>query len=275
MEGTDTLVGGIRVSPNGRYVSVVTLRRQIELWTFNLDSRVFTMINNSGEVWSPTWTIDSDALLFQRLIPEQEAQILLKRLDAGSPAESISIGISGDIHPSSFSHDGKLLLLIDQRGGVNGVLLHHWGESGQPEVVLETMPDDNSAMFAPTSNHFAYVSNETGRNEVFIQNYPSTSRKWQVSRDGGGSPRWSRDGKSLFFLDFKNVMYKVNIETEPNFQVSSPEQLFDTTDVATTILWGAYDVLPNGDFIMVEPAAWEKNPVRIHVVTNWVTELSK
>ena len=70
-------------------------------------------------------------------------------------------------------------------------------------------------------------------------------------------------------------MHRAPIQLDPAFQVSSPERLFDTTTVATTDLWGVYDVLPDGDFVMVEPAEWEKKPVRIHVVTNWVSELGK
>ena len=68
-------------------------------------------------------------------------------------------------------------------------------------------------------------------------------------------------------------MNRARIDTSISFEVSLPEPLFDTAGIATTDLWGAYDVLPDGDFIMVEPAEWEKEVVRIHVVTNWATTL--
>jgi len=82
-------------------------------------------------------------------------------------------------------------------------------------------------------------------------------------------------------IDYHGVKWTIgaerfaSVDTGTNYKISTAEQLFDTTTVATTDLWGAYDVLPDGDFIMVEPADWEKEAVRIHVITNWVTELSK
>ena len=70
-------------------------------------------------------------------------------------------------------------------------------------------------------------------------------------------------------------MNRARINTSTSFEVSLPETLFDTSGIATTDLWGTYDVLPDGDFVMVEPAAWEKQPVRIHIITNWATTLGK
>ena len=88
-------------------------------------------------------------------------------------------------------------------------------------------------------------------------------------------PVWARDGKRLFFLDHMGVMHGATIDTSTSFEVSLPERLFDTAGIATTDLWVPYDVLPDGDFVMVAPAEWERKPVRIHVVTNWATTLGK
>ena len=278
MEGTDAMVGGIRVSPDGLDISLLTMRRHLDLWTFNLARRAVTLVSNTGEMWGPVWRPDGEAFVYQQQIPEQETQIVLKRIDSADPAEPVPIERPGDIVPSSFSLDGRHLLLIHDRdgtGGIEDIVLYHWGKSGPTEVVLGTPADEEAAMFAPDGEHFAYVSNETGRYEVFVRTFPETDRKWQVSLDGGHSPVWARDGKSLFFLDHNAVMHRAPVDSGTNYKISTPQQLFDTTTVATTDLWGAYDVLPDGDFIMVEPADWEKEAVRIHVTTNWVTELSK
>jgi hypothetical protein len=88
-------------------------------------------------------------------------------------------------------------------------------------------------------------------------------------------PGWSRDGKTLYFLDDKGALHAASIETDAEFRSSSPQRLFDAKGIDTTDLWGAYDVLPDGSFVMVEPAEWEKQPSRIHVVVNWVAELPK
>ncbi len=271
MDGVDAMVGGILVSPSGRDVAVVTLRRQIELWSFSMSRQSFTLVNNTGETWGPVWTSDGESLVFQRTVPEQEPKIVQQRADGSGPAEPISIEKLGDANPSSFSPDGSMLFMTRN----DDVILHRWGQTGPPELILGTSADEGDAMFAPDGKHFAYVSNESSRDEVFVRTIPDSGRKWQVSTTGGYAPRWSRDGKTLFFLDDKGVLHASSIETDSVFHSSSPQRLFDTNGIATTDLWGAYDVLPDGSFVMVEPADWEKQPSRIHIVVNWVAELPK
>ncbi len=277
-DGVDALVGGMRVSPDGREVILTTLRRNIDLWSFNLARRSLTLVNNVGESWSPVWTPDGGAIVFGQVIPERPWSMVRKRADGGAPAEPVPVEFDGEAAPNSFSPDGTMLLVtlqdvsIEQRSDVG---LYHWGKPGPVELVLKSSADESDATFAPDGKHFAYTSDETGRHEVFVRALPDTGAKWQISQAGGHAPVWSRDGKQLFFLDDKNVMQAVSVDLSAGLQFSPPRTLFDTAGIATTHLWGTYDVLPDGSFVMVQPAEWEKQAPRIHVVLNWREELNK
>jgi serine/threonine-protein kinase len=278
MDGVDALVGGLLVSPNGRDVAVITLRREVALWAFNLDRRNYTLINNVGESWSPVWTPDGAAMVFKQIVPGKEEVLVRKSSSGGGVGEPLAIQELGNAAPTSFSQDGTMLLMtVDSRSPERreDIMLHRLGHSGPPEIILGTGANESDAMFSPDGKHFAHISNEPGRYEVFVRAFPDTGRKWQISTSGGSSPRWSKDGKRLFFLDGQDFMTAVTIETDNGFSVSPPQRLFDVKTVATTELQGegAYDVLPDGSFVMVQPAEWEKQPARIQVVLNWSAEL--
>ncbi|HEX9815426.1 MAG TPA: hypothetical protein VGB18_00480, partial [Candidatus Thermoplasmatota archaeon] len=271
MDNPDAIVGSIRVSPDGREVLVTTLRRNIDLWSFILARRSLTLVNNVGESWRPEWTPDGQAIVFGQIIPEKPWTVVRKRADGSAAAEPVPIEGPGEFNPNSFSPDGTLLLATLE----NDIVLYRWGQPGPVEVVLGSAADESDAEFAPDGKHFAYVSNETGRYEVFVRTLSDTGTKRQISQAGGHEPAWSRDGKKLFFLDHKSVMYAVSVDLDAGPEFSTPEKLFDTEGIATTDLWGIYDVLPEGGFVMVQPAEWEKQTPRIHVVLNWREELTK
>lgn len=278
MDAADAIVGGLRVSPNGEDILVTTLRRNIDLWSFNIARRSFTLVNNIGETWSALWRPDGQSIVFVQNIPEKPRCVMRKRADGGGAAELVPIESTDELSPNSFSPDGTLLLVTREVVTPDNrydIAAYHWGQPGPAEVVLGTNASETEARFAPDGKHFAYTSNETGRYEVFVRTLAETGNKWQISQAGGHEPIWSGDGKRLFFLDYKEVLHAVNVDLEAGPQFSAPVKLFDTSGIATTDLWGIYDVLPEGGFVMVQPAEWEKQTPRIHVVLNWRQEPMK
>ena len=278
LENTDAIVGGLRVSPNGRDLILMTLRRNIDLWALNLDRRSLTLVNNVGESWQPVWTPDGLSVVFRQVNLNGPPSVVIKRVDGGGPSESVPLEGAIEAYPTSFSLDGRLLLATlddvspERR---SDVALYRWGQSDAAEILLGSGADEGSAVFAPDGLHFAYVSDETGRYEVFVRTISGTGAKSQVSQTGGRHPMWARDGKRLFFLDHKGNMRAVTVDLAAGPRFSTPTTLFDTAGIATTDLWGVYDVFPDGGFVMAQPAEWEKEAPRIRVVFNWRAEVDK
>jgi Tol biopolymer transport system component len=120
-------------------------------------------------------------------------------------------------------------------------------------------------VLSPDGRWLAYVSNESGGYEVYVQPFPGPGRKWQVSTEGGTEPVWSRNGRELFYRSGRKMM-AVDIATGPAFAAGIPKMLFDGDYARLTTVFGGqnYDVTPDGQhFIMVlgkEAAAAGDNP---------------
>ena len=127
-------------------------------------------------------------------------------------------------------------------------------------------------MFSPDGRWLAYVSNDSGRNEVYVQPFPGPGARLPISNDGGAEPVWSRNGREMFYRNGDKVM-AVEVTLQPSFAAGKPRPLFE----------GRYhyvagfrniDVFPDGRFLMIQ-SHQESVPTQINVVQNWVAELER
>jgi Tol biopolymer transport system component len=93
------------------------------------------------------------------------------------------------------------------------------GDQAQP--FLQTQANEFAAQFSPDGRWLAYVSDESGRNEIYVQPYPGTGGKWQLSTNGGTEAVWNRNGRELFYRS-GNAMMAVEITSQPGFVPRSP-----------------------------------------------------
>ena len=143
---------------------------------------------------------------------------------------------------------------------------------------LRTPFTEGAATFSPDGRWLAYVSNETGRPEIYVQPYPGPGGKWQISIDGGTEPDWSRSGRELFYRS-GNKMMAVETTTQPGFSAGKPRMLFEGPYLATVFpnaMSAAYDVSADGQrFLMVKETEQAAAPAQINVVQNWHEELKR
>ena len=131
-------------------------------------------------------------------------------------------------------------------------------------------------MISPDGRYLAYVSNESGRFEVYVQPFPQGGRRVTVSSNGGDSVSWRRDGKELFYVE-EGTLVAVAVSTEGDFSTGRTIRLFTHPgSLARVGLRVPYDVSPDGRrFLLTEPVADDtaKAPLpSIHVVQNWYAE---
>ena len=118
----------------------------------------------------------------------------------------------------------------------------------------------------------AYVSNQSGQDQVYVRPFPEGEGQWQVSTQGGDQPRWSKDGKELFYVEADTLM-AVEVSTRPSFTAAATTRLFQHPNLRAAVEHG-YDVSRDGlRFVLVETIESEEAKApSIHVVENWFAE---
>jgi len=179
--------------------------------------------------------------------------------------------------PSDWSADGRFVICgtVDPKTRwdlwVLSVADYKW------ETFLQTPANESRAVFAPNGRWVAYESDESGRKEIYVQSFPASGSKWQISASGGSQPRWRRDGKELFYLGGDRKVTAVDVSTEaPTFAHGTPKALLDTPILRSEDHPGEqYAVTADGQRFLVNTLADAGASAPISVVFNWTAGFKK
>jgi Tol biopolymer transport system component len=130
--------------------------------------------------------------------------------------------------------------------------------------------DESDALLSPNGRWLAYSSAASKRMEIYVGTFPTPERTWQISVNGGSLPRWSRDGKELYFIAPDRKLMAVEIKTGPNFEKTAPKPLFETRLPVN----GRYDVSKDGRFLI--PTLLDSGgTVSMTAIVNWAAGMKK
>lgn len=142
-------------------------------------------------------------------------------------------------------------------------------DTGQATPLRETAAFEIQPRLSPDDRWLSYASNETGRWEVFVEPFPPSGARWQISSDGGSQPLWRRDGAELFFLAPDAKLMSATVTAGAGFSYTPPKALFQTRIRPTYAPYPVnYDVSPDGQRFLIEGVRPGSGPT-ISVVTNW------
>jgi eukaryotic-like serine/threonine-protein kinase len=254
-----------RLSPDGiRYAVGVVDRKDgaSDLWVYDLargssERLTFQTLDERSPVWSP----DGRALYLRSDGGEGPPDIALWR-PGDDPRTWVYKGRSVE-EPHDVSSDGKWLLFIDFSSigtDINVLSLN----DRAPRPFVATPFDELSPRFSPDGRFVAYQSNLSGRPEVYVRPFQgSAPASVRVSSDGGTRPRWSRDGKELFFLGRQGRLMAANMGAEG--LPSSPRTLFQASGLVD------FDVAVDGKRFLVQ--LQERSDPQVSLLVNWPARL--
>jgi Tol biopolymer transport system component len=242
----------------------------------------FTFDQKAGETGAgkgPVWSPDGSRIAFSSR--RGGVLDLFEKPSSGAGNEALLVHSDADKTPDDWSRDGRFLLYTENKSKTSYdlMVLPLEGNDRKPVPLLNTTFNEAQGSFSPDTRWFAYHSNESGRNEVYVQPFtppgPGSAPavgKWQISRDGGRRPKWRSDGKELIFLGPNGTPMAVDITTSPSFQAGVPKPLFTMPAGA-----GAWDVTADGKrFLVAMPLQSQQNAnTPITVVLNWEAALKK
>lgn len=269
-----------RVSPDGsRIVASAGDARAFDLWVHDASRPVMSRVSfEDGEETGATWSDDGTHLAFVR----RGSRDVFVQSVGGGTQPTVIYSSPRDVEPLDWSRDGTAIL-FQTRGrpgehggaGLSAGIGYLQQVSGQErweaqEYIAGGRFIADGATFSPNGQYVAYESNESGEFEVYVKRFPASDERWQVSSGGGREPRWSADGRELYFVR-DETLYAATVTTGQNIVVADTRALFSNANLARFRRFSSYDVGPDGRFVTVELADGPPQPA-IRVVLNWFSE---
>lgn len=264
-----------RLSPDGHRLAVARSNensKATDIWIYEFSRNLMTRLTFTGANNLPVWSPEGRRIAFDSA-RDGAGFIVRKDVSGAGREERLAEGPKPVL---DWSRDGRYLLYEERnpKTGQDLMVLPLDGPAPRtPIPFVQTPFDEKDGVFSPDGKWIAYDSNESGETEVYIQSFPPSGGKWQVSSGGGSYPRWRGDGKELFYREtpLGSVM-AAGIHTSPGrVDIDPPHRIFE---------WGGpptYDVSSDGQrFLMLEPPGADRAITQpLTIVSSWQAGLKK
>jgi eukaryotic-like serine/threonine-protein kinase len=233
----------------------------------------FSDLGHTQPEFSPVWSPDGSEILFSR--GDARGMDLLRQTISGGTPRCV-LHTEGPKFVTDWSADGSLVAYNSQAPDLR--YQHVWIASADTICTGELRPfldhpySEGSARFSPTDGvepprWIAYTSDETGRLEIYVRDFPGGTHKWQISNQGGLLPQWRRDGRELFYLRPDGAMMAVPVVHGASLEFGPPKRLFDTgLHLHSYDIWmNQYAVAREGDKFLLNLSI-DRSPLAITAV---------
>jgi len=239
----------LTLSPEGSRLAVVmtsaTANSSPEIWVKQLDRGALSRLTfgaTRNRFPGPSWSVDGRDLFYASDTSGTSA-LYRQRADGSQPSRLVVRGARG-MGPAIESPDGRWLVL--ESGVCCDILGFRPGVDSVPVPLLDTPAQERTPALSADGRWLAYVSDETGTNEVYVRPFPDVqSGKWQVSTGRGLAPQWSHRGTELFYLDSSLAVVAVRVTGRPSFEIAGQQRLFSAAGYAASGSEQAYAVAPD------------------------------
>jgi Tol biopolymer transport system component len=200
---------------------------------------------------------------------------LYEKSASGTGAEEIVVGGEGIKIPGAWSSDGQLLSfdILDPAKKARFDIWIYSKRDQRSSAFLHSPFNETHGRLSPDGRSLVYVSDESGRNEVYIRAYPSGEPKLQISTSGGINPRWRRDGKELFYVGGDLKLTAVDTSRLPELGKIAPQPLFPV--YPTAVGEPTYDVDAEGKRFLVNTPVFGSESSPITLAINWIPKESR
>ncbi len=236
--GEPASYGGLALSPDGSraVADVIDARGQISLWMIDFAQRTTARFTfDSFDSTNPIWSPDGSKIIFAS--NQYGAYDLYEKPSDGAGGETLLLRSAANKAPCAIAPDGRFLIYEAQDPATTKLDL--WvlplGGAKQPYPLHKTQANESEARLSPNDRWVAYISDQSGREEVYVRPFSAGANgtaasaegaQWQISYGGGQFPVWSKDGKALYYLTLDQKVMEVDVTAEPVFQAGASRFLF-------------------------------------------------
>jgi Tol biopolymer transport system component len=244
-------------SPDGRTLAMTIYDgKHYDNWVYDWGRDVLSRLTSDPtDASNPVWTPDGRGMVFgSKRDSKAGANLYWQRADGTGDAQRLTKSNNGQT-PASVHPSGKLIAFVEHRPEtLDDVMIlpieadeaYGW-KPGAPTVFLNSRSSEFQPTFSPDGRWLAYVSNESGRNEVYVRPFPGPGGKWQISTGGGSGPTWSRARHELFYGTFDQRIMVASYTSEgDSFRAEKP-RLGSSVRFSSRTAGRSFDLHPDGE----------------------------
>lgn len=261
-----------RVSPDGtRAVLLKGTTGSGDVWTYDFSSGTLNRLTFTSTNAAPMWASDGKMVYYTAFEPSGAASTIMRKVADASREAEVVRKVPGRAY-LDWIDDQQTMAIIDSVNVASdrGDLLRcAFDPAVPPQVLVSTPSNEYAGSVSPGGRWLAYESDESDRLEVHVRDLTGTGAHWQVTTSGGEEPRWSADGREMFYR-LANRLVAIPLGEGTTFHAGKPRPLFDALYNSGIESGRSYDVDPKtGRFLVVVPAEGGSASGVVRVVLNW------
>ena len=265
----------VAVSPDGRRIAVDHMESDRQsILVREISGGALSRITFEGKAnLRPAWSPDGARIAW---VSSEDSTAVIKAKRADGVGPTTTLLSSRNAWDVEWSRDGEWLV-YRQYGPRDSDDIYAVRTQGDttPLPIAATPAFERAATLSPDGRYIAYVSGESGQDEIYVRPFPKPDDgRWLVSAGGGTEPRWSRDGKELFYVSNQSVdLMAVSVTLGDRFAHQPPRRLFSVVSFVREVNSRTYDVAPDGRFVMLRGRPTTQGaPV---LVENWIADVRR
>ena len=269
----------LAIAPDGRRmaVDIGTGAAGISVWVKQLERGPFSRLTFGGQDRRPAWSADGRLVAFVR-DSGAGGNVYVRQADGGG-RDRLLVHLDRQVQEVTFSPDGRWIVLRTDNGaaGAGDIVGVRTSGDTTPVPLAATPFSELTPAVSPDSRWLAYTSNQSGQNQIYVRSLgDSSGGAQQVSTQGGTEPRWSPDGRELYYLDPQLQLVAASVRTAPDFEVVAQQPLFDASRYQDFQFHQSFDVFPDGRsfaFFRARGIASATAGSRAILATNWFSDI--
>jgi eukaryotic-like serine/threonine-protein kinase len=267
---------GMALSPDGSKLALsIQSSGDQDVWIRHLTGGILSRLTFGGGSVRPRWTSDGHRVMYVFRDDSNHAQVRTRRAD-GTGRESTLVALERPV--VDFEPAGNDRVVVRSSLPLRDIGLARIGDSTWTPLIAAESADEAAPALSPDRRWLAYVSNESGRSEIYVRPFPHVEDgQWQVSRAGGVEPLWAPNGREIFFRGLDGMLMTAAVAPGAPFSSTEPRSLFRASSYLIWENYRAYDVSPDGQrFLFARaPGSLEAHATPVARIDNWAATLGR
>jgi Tol biopolymer transport system component len=266
------------LSPDDKRIAVSmreTTQGNTDIWIFDSVRSAWSRFTfDASNDRAPLWSPDGSRIVFASAA--RGLLDLWEKPSAGTGEPQLRVSTAEEKFPTDWSRDGRFVVYHTFRGKGAWDIWVAPMDGGKPFLFLATRFTEVQGRISPDGRWMAYSSDESGRYEIYVTDFPEKRGRWQLSTNGGLQPSWRGDGKEVFYVTPDQALMSVALRGGETFEAAPPVALFKTNFPPwVPAYWRYYCPTRDGQRFVVTALVPEASASPINVVLNWTASLKK